>query len=370
MATTLPPPSFIERNPDTIVAEMIADYQNRVGRVLEPAQAERLLINALAYRELLLRNQVQQAAQQNLVAFATFPMLDYLGELLGVTRLPATAAECTITYTLVAGHTGVTIPSGHRVGSVDGRVIFTTKAAVPVVAGTTTASVAAICQTVGVAGNSYLAGDVSEILDPLPFISAAANTATTAGGSDEETDEQLRERIRLAPSAFSTAGSRGAYQFHARAAHPTIIDVAVTSPTPGTVNIYPLVQGGGTTPTEVLNAVLAACSADKVRPLTDTVAAVAPTEVTYSITVQLVLYTGADQSAITAQVQQALEAYRDGRGGLLGLDIIRAQIIQACVVEGVYNVTVVSPAADIIIPETSFGRCTSIGVSVTGFNNG
>jgi hypothetical protein len=33
-----------------------------------------------------MRNAIQYAGQQNLLAFAAFPMLDYLGQLLSVTR--------------------------------------------------------------------------------------------------------------------------------------------------------------------------------------------------------------------------------------------------------------------------------------------
>lgn len=73
----LPTPEFINRDPQTIIAEMKADYEARTGKTLEPAQVETLLINAFAYRESLLRNQIQDAALQNLVAFARYPMIDF-----------------------------------------------------------------------------------------------------------------------------------------------------------------------------------------------------------------------------------------------------------------------------------------------------
>ena len=54
MALTIP--NFINRDSATIIAEMTADYEARTGRKLEPAQVETLLIQAFAYRELLIRN--------------------------------------------------------------------------------------------------------------------------------------------------------------------------------------------------------------------------------------------------------------------------------------------------------------------------
>src|SRR5580658_5849118 len=88
---TLPPPVFVNDadglDPNLILADMIAAFEASAGRTLQPAQVERLLINLYAYRESLVRNAIQYAGQQNLLAFAVFPMIDYLGKLLGVTRL-------------------------------------------------------------------------------------------------------------------------------------------------------------------------------------------------------------------------------------------------------------------------------------------
>ena len=93
---SLPPPVFVNDadglNPNLILADMIAEFEAAADRTLYPAQVERLLINLYAYRESLVRNAIQYAAQQNLLAFASFPMLDYLGQLLGVTRLASQPA--------------------------------------------------------------------------------------------------------------------------------------------------------------------------------------------------------------------------------------------------------------------------------------
>lgn len=370
----LPDPIFIQRDAQAIINEMVADYENRVGRKLEPAQVERLIINALAYRELLLRNQVQEAAKQNLLAFARFPMIDYLGELLGVKRLPASAAQTTIKFTLVPGHGALSIPAGIRIGTTDGRAIFETRAIINVSALVDEVEVVADSQVLGTKANGYLIGTVTEILDPQAYLAEATNLTVTGGGSDEESDEELRERIILAPSAFSTAGSKGAYKFHAKSAHPSIVDVAVVGPPtfdPGEVHIFPLVIGGVTTPTEVLNAVLQACSADKVRPLTDTVFAASPTKVDYDIEVALELYNGADQPSVVATVTKQLEAFVAEKKNQLGKDVVIAQIIERSALQGqVYNVEVVSPSADLIIGETEFSNCTGIVVTVSGFNNG
>src|SRR6266446_3470458 len=100
----LPPPTFINDadglSPNLILADMVAAFQGAAGRTLQPAQVERLLINLYAYRESLIRNAMQYAGQQNLLAFAAFPMLDYLGQLLSVTRLPSQGASAMLQFTL------------------------------------------------------------------------------------------------------------------------------------------------------------------------------------------------------------------------------------------------------------------------------
>ena len=77
-------PDFIERDADKITAEMIAQYEAATGKTLYPGQIERLLIDLIAYRETLVRTAINDTGRQNLVAFSRAPMLDYLGELVGV----------------------------------------------------------------------------------------------------------------------------------------------------------------------------------------------------------------------------------------------------------------------------------------------
>lgn len=366
----LPTPEFINRDPQTIIAEMKADYEARTGKTLEPAQVETLLINAFAYRESLLRNQIQDAALQNLVAFARYPMIDFLGELVGVTRLIPQSAKTTILLTLTAGHGDIVIPSGLRVQSVDGRATFELTQDYSVLTGVDTVSVVAIAQTSGVLFNDYAIGTITEILDPQPYLASASNTTVSSGGSDQETDDALRERIKLAPNSFSVAGPYKAYEFWAKSASPLIIDVAVTNPTPGTVEVFPLVEGLSTTPTEILDAVEVVLNDEKIRPLSDTVVVTSPTAVATNLVVNLVLYQGVVQADILPVVESNLQAFKDGRRKLLGQDIVIDQIKSLCMIEGVYKCNVTTPSTDLIIAETEFANIGTITVTVSGTNIG
>lgn len=359
-------PQFVDIDADAIISEMVADYEAATGKKLAPAQVERLLINAFAYREYILRTAINEAALQNLVAFASFPALDYLGDLVGVKRLAAAKAKTTIRFTMVSGHTGIVLPTGVRVQSVDGKAVFQTTETKTVAIGTATVDVVCECTVAGVVGNGYAIGDISIILDPQAYISGCANTTVSSLGADDESDDALRGRIILAPASFSCAGPKGAYIYWAKSAHASIIDVAVTSPTPGDVYIYPLLEGGATPSTEIIDAVLAACNDDKRRPLSDTVYVQTPTKIDYNIEVGLTLLNDAVQSSIVTDVTANLTAYAAARKTKLGVDVVINQIIKQSNIDGVYKATVVSPAADILVDENEFASCGTITVNVTG----
>lgn len=369
--SSLPEPSFVQRDVNAITQEMIADYEAATGKALQPAQVERLLINLIAYRESLLRIALQEAAKQNLVEYARYPMIDHLGKLLGVTRLSATHATTTIRFTLVAAQTfNVTVPAGTRIETSDRTLIFATDEALTITAGNTYGDVDATCQTAGTIGNGYIATQISYMLDPVAYVASASNTTTSANGSDAETDEGLRARIKLAPESFSNAGSKGAYRYHTLSAHPTIIDAAVTNPSAGVVNIYPLTASG--TPSQaILDAVEAALNVDTVRPLTDTVNVIAPTKADFTINVSVTLYASADQDAAEEDIQTNLEAYTTALKTALGKDIVRNQILATILKSyGVYDATLTNPSADDVLDENEWANCTNITVTVIGTANG
>jgi phage-related baseplate assembly protein len=367
---TLPEPDFIARDPQVITAEIVGEYERLSGKTLYPAQAERLLIDVMAYRETLVRIGIQEAAKQNLVAFARAPMLDYLGELLGVTRLPAQPALATLRFSVAQPlAASLLIPGGTRVEGSDGSVTFATDADVTLPAGLLSIDAAATCLESGTAGNAWQPGQINNLVDDLGGEDIAVTNATiTAGGFDAEDDERLRERIKLAPEAFSTAGSRLAYVFHAKSAHQSIVDVAVLSPIPGKVRLYPL-TGGGLPDVNLLALVEAACSAERVRPLTDTVEALAPTPVDYAIDVALTLYVTASQAAVVAAVEAAARSFVTDRAAGLARDVVPSQVIAALSVSGVYQVTVNSPSL-LTLAEHEWANCTGITVSVAGVANG
>lgn len=360
-------PEFISTDVQSVLTETIAQYEAASGRTLQPAHVERLLLNVVAYREAMLRERIQYSATQNLVSFADGLALDYLGELVGATRLAATPASCTLRFVMVDGHGGSTIPAGTRVATTDGKFVFRTLEDAVVLSSDENKDVLAESTVTGTGANGYIAGNVQTLQDPLSYITSVANIGETGGGSDTEVDDRFRERIILASGQFSNAGSRAAYSYHARTANPSIIDVWVDSIDPGTVQIYPLVLGAVVTPTEVLDQVLAACNDERVRPLTDLVTVISPTIEDFDLDVEVKLYAYADPTDAEAAIVAALTTLGNTKRSRLGQDVPTSQVIAAIMsVDGVYGVDSLGTFTGLVIDPNAVANLGSIAVTISG----
>lgn len=178
-----------------------------------------------------------------------------------------------------------------------------------------------------------------------------------------ETDERFRARIQESFEGYTTAGSYGAYRFHAMGASSNIKDVKIASSQPGTVDIYVLANNGTAT-SELLNTVYNACNAEEVRPLCDTVV-VHPCEIiAYSINAQINIPAGPDANVIYQAALANANAYTQSALAI-GNDINISAIHAALHVEGVKSVNLAQPLSDIVLSDYQAPLCTSVNLSVS-----
>ncbi len=375
---SLPLPQFVNDadglDPNAVLNDMIASFQSLTNRTLYPAQVERLLIDLYAYRESLVRNAVQYAATQCLVAFSSYPMLDYLGQLVGVTRLASQGATCTLEFTLTAAQVvDFDLPSGTLIGTRDGQFVFATQSLLTIPAGSASGTVFATCTTPGTTANGYAVGQVSVQLNPNTLVSAVSNTTVTSGGDNIETDDHLRTRIQAAPNQFSVAGPSGAYRFWALSADPSIIDVSITTPVPGTVDVWVLVgpvtqpaaspNSAGIASSGLLTKVAGIVNADTIRPLTDTVNVNAVTEVDYTVVGTVTLYSDADPTTAMSAANTAAQELAQNLAARVQRDIVPEEFIAAVgSVPGVYRVTLMQPSYT-QLTAGQWANCTAITLS-------
>lgn len=181
-----------------------------------------------------------------------------------------------------------------------------------------------------------------------------------------EGDEDLRRRITLAPEGYSVAGPRGAYIFHALSADPDVLDASAISPAPTQVDVYVLSRSGtGAASPALVSTVDAALNAETVRPLGDQVTIHAATITNYAIVANLFTFAGPDSAVVIAEAQSRIDAWvEDNRR--IGRDITRSGIIAALFAGGVQNVTLTSPAADVVIDDSHAAWCTGITINWAG----
>ena len=344
--------SFIDNKTIEDVRDgMVADYEEYMTKAtgqtvtLPRSSPHRGVLYAAALQIYQAFQYIDRAGKQSLLKYSYSDFLDNLGLLKGVTRSPATAAVTTLRFTVSAVRQVATaIPKGTRV-SAGGSVYFATDEYAEIPAGGSTVDVPATCTDAGTEGNDLAAGDLTIMVDPLPYVASVVNTTATEGGTDVESDDDLAERIYLAPGAYSTAGPEDGYLFHAKQFNPSIGDVVATSnQAAGTVDIVFIMSDGKTPGTEMINGLKEYLNGRTRRPMTDLVNVSAPVEVTY--TVNLTYYINRSDSARAVAIQEAVQAavadYLTWQR-TIGRDINPSKLVALVMAAGAKRVTVTAP---------------------------
>lgn len=365
----LPDVSFTDS--DTLKAmqtRLIANYESRYKELtgkeisLAPADPMRILIYALALDLYQIEQYVERAGKQDLLKYSYGDYLDNLAAGRGVTRQQATAATATIRFTLSEVKTyAVGIPAGTRITNGEG-VYFQTIEYDEVSVGSLTVDIEAECTETGEAGNNLTAGQLNVLVDPVAYVASVANTDTSSGGTDLETDESLAERVFLAPSSYSVAGPDDAYIFWAKTYNNNIGSVKPTSPNPCEVKIYILMKDGTIPESSVVNGLESYLQDNSIRPLTDQVTVAVPT--TQTFTVSLTYYISRSDSKKAASIQsavnEAVSEYIKWQTTEIGKDINPSELIKRVMTAGAKRVTVSSPTF------TSIGSTSVAQIALNG----
>lgn len=344
--------NFITTSSSEIYETVVSGLENGVSEELYPGDERRIFGEALVALLVGLFNSVNDSCRQRLLRYARGEVLDAIGDTRGVTRIqavPATATERFSVETPISDN--IVIPEGTRV-TCDYDHYFATVQTVVLPAGSSYVDVEVVATVGGDGYNDISAGALNVLVDQIPYIDTVENLAATSGGSATEEDDTYRERIRTSTATVSVAGPAQAYRYWALTADPTISDADVDSPEPGVVMITPICYGGAIPDATLLAKVLAICSADDVRPLTDLVQVQAPD--TESFDIELTYYTtAADESACIEAVEGdggAIDRYIYWQSSALGRDINPDQLRKLILapnwessLTGATRVTITSP---------------------------
>lgn len=349
---SLPDISFIDnKDIDQVRQEMVADYESFISEAtgqtvtLERSSVHRMELYAAAAQIYQAMQYIDRQGKQSILKYSYSDFLDNLAIFKGVTRNPATPATTTLRFTLSAERdTATGIPQGTRV-STAGAIYFATDVYAEIPAGATTVDVPATCTVAGTDGNGFAAGELATIVDPIPYVASVTNTTATEGGAEIESDDDLAERVFLAPGAYSTAGPEDGYLYHAKAYSAAIGDVVATSnQAAGTVDIVFIMADGSTPGEEMIEGLEGYLQGKTIRPMTDLVRVAAPQEVTYTINLTYYINRSDSAKAVTIQaaVAQAVADYQTWQRAI-GRDINPSQLVRMVMDAGAKRVTVTAP---------------------------
>lgn len=359
--------NFITTDTQEILTAIVKKYEEVAERTLAEGDPIYLFLESISAVIVSLRNEVNQAARETTLAYATGGFLDAIGCMVGTSRLGATKAKTTLKFTLASPVETATyqIPEGTRVTDGNNHV-FTTDELLIIQQGEQSATVTATAESEGTRYNGLEIGAINMMVEPLPGLSVS-NLTASSGGSDAEDDETYANRIALAPESFSCAGPVGSYRYHALAAHPSIAEVSIITPVPGTVDVRPILKNGELPSEEILELVRKALNDESVRPLTDTVNVASPEPEAYAIDVEWSI-AKADATlltTITQQVADAVEEYRLWQRTMPGRDINPTKLISLMEQAGARYVNVKSPVFKKLTP-TKIAIESSVTVTYLG----
>ncbi len=211
---------------------LIKKFEQETDTKLQPMQDARILISLIAYYGSLLKSQVNDACNLNIVENSRAPFLDFLGRFKNCPRNTKQKGEDDLLIKLNTTFSyDLTINKGFQVKSNDGLYIFETQNDLIIKAGENQGRVRIESQEATAEVNKYKAGEVNTVISSsFSFIDSVSNINGINGGSEDESDENYIKRILLAPEGFSVAGPELAYIYFALSAHPSIVDVSVDVP--------------------------------------------------------------------------------------------------------------------------------------------
>ena len=338
---------FIPTDTGEVVALLTALYEKITKTTVHPASPEKLFIQYMAniiIQERVLNN---YTGNQNVPSRAEGENLDALAELTHIKGRPeAKPAVCSVRFSISeAQDTAILIPAGTRVTDPANTLIWETEADAYVPIGETSVELSVRCQTAGTVGNGYAAGQINTLVDVYDYYSECVSTTESGGGSNVPDDDEYYELMRASMDSFSCAGARGGYIYWAKQVSTEIVDVMANSPLPGEVKIYVLMEGGTLAGEEMKNKVLAACSEDTKRPLTDHVCVEDAEVVPFDINFTYYLQTGRTKSAaeVAAAVNEAVEQYKEWQCAKLGRDINPDELREYLYHTGIKRIELISP---------------------------
>lgn len=194
------------------------------------------------------------------------------------------------------------------------------------------------------------------------IIQEADDTVSPPLEQIKEGDDSLKQRILLAWSTLTNAGTPSSYTAHARNAHSKVKDALAVRIKGGETKTFVLsTDGNGIPEQEILDAVSARLNEEDIRQLCSTNTVEAATITNYSITAVLDISDTAVEQTVLATALKNTQTYVN-KVHVLKSTVSKSALDAAMHIEGVKDVDL-GGFANIVTDERAAPYCTSITIT-------
>ena len=344
---------------DEIYSNLKKSYEAESGLKMNDGGDMALRFYAVAAELVSLWAQSDYVNRQCFPQTATGENLDNHAAMRGLSRGGAVKAQGSIRFTINAVRSrDVYIPKGTRCMT-KSLTEFITTADAFIDAGSLYCDAPAEAIYPGKSGNAA-AGKVNIMQNAPVGVSSVKNTLPFIGGEDEESDDDLRERILKSYGSIPNGGNVAYYEM-----------LALNVPGVAAVKVLPRERGRGTVdiivasdsgmPTgELIGKVSDAVDAR--REVCVDVDVCAPSSIAVDVTAKISVSPRYTSAKVLQNVRDALSEYFSGKR--LGKGVLRAELGKIIYsVPGVANYKLTAPASDLAISETELPVLHTLSIS-------
>lgn len=330
---------------DEMYNDIKAEYEQRTGLSVTDGGDLALRLYTFAAQLYSMQVQTEFVTRQAFPQTAQDEYLDYHAQMRGLERAESTYAHGEIIFGISGtAESAISIDEG-VVCATQAGVEFVTTGSGIISAGTSTCTIPAKAKNAGRSGN-VPAGSIVNMLQAPVGISYCMNKDNFSGGSDKESDDDLRSRVIGSYKKLPNGANKAYYETVAM----DVDGVAAATVLPkerglGTVDVI-IADESGVPPDLLVQAVQ-----DKLqeqREICVDIKVSAPETVKVNIAAQIKPESDYTFSDVSGRVENAIKEHFSGR--LLSQDVLLAKLANVIfAVAGVGNYKIISPSADVSI---------------------
>lgn len=319
---------YLTYDSDAVWEKMILAYVEVGGDILYPGDEKEMLLRGVQAVIIQALAGVDNALRMATLRYAVRDYLDLYGEGRNCERIEAAPARATVEITTNQNLKIETLKAGTPL-TADGQMFYLLEKDVKLSGFKETLTADIVAQMAGIPGNALVKGTEMHLTTTHSGINKIVVKGDAKGGTDSETDDVYRERIRVAGLASVTTGPERQYEAVAKSVSTQIIDAHAKRIGDGKVGVYVLLASEEGKEA-LLQSILDALSARYVRPLTDYVSVFQATDVPYTLVVE---YAADSMSTIADAVAAAVKDYQEWQDNTIGRafnpDRLMAAVYQA-----------------------------------------